>query len=117
MRLLEYSVFVDSQATVLIKGISSRLGIPWSLAKEWAPTARQVLEANYTAKTVTGEASNNRRVRFAEVLNTLKQWSKGRATKVMRKLPPPIRTRVANVLLKREERKSRRALTARRRES
>ena len=101
------------RATVLIKGISSRLGVPWSLAKEWAPIARQVLDANYTATTATTDG--NRRVRFAEVLNTLKQWSKGRATKVMRKLPAPVRTRVANVILKLEERKSRRALTTRRR--
>ena len=35
------------RATVLIKGISSRLGVPWSLAKEWAPIARQVLDGNY----------------------------------------------------------------------
>ena len=97
------------RATVLIKGISSRLGVPWSLAKEWAPIARQVLDANYSSGTVKS-TDGNRRVRFAEVLNTLKQWSKGRATKVMRKLPSPVRTRVAHIVLKLEERKSRRAL-------
>ncbi|GMH78504.1 hypothetical protein TL16_g07828, partial [Triparma laevis f. inornata] len=31
------------RSTVLLKGLSSRLNIPWSLSKEWAPVARQVL--------------------------------------------------------------------------
>lgn len=99
------------RSTILIKGLSSRLNIPWSLAKEWAPIARQVLDANYSVASETPTANlNDRRVRFREVLNTLKQWTKGRATRLVRKLPSPIRTRLAGMLLKLEERKGRRAL-------
>ena len=32
------------RSTVLLKGLSSRLGIPWSLSHEWAPVARRVLD-------------------------------------------------------------------------
>ena len=31
------------RATVLIKGLSARLNIPWSLASEWAPIAERVI--------------------------------------------------------------------------
>ncbi len=35
-------VFVG-RSTVLIRGLASRLGVPWSLAREWAPAARAAL--------------------------------------------------------------------------
>lgn len=92
------------RATILVKGISDRLNIPWSLAKEWAPIARDVLDANTGKKQPV--ATSDRRVRFRAVLSTLKKWSKGRANKVGTKLPPPIRSRLAAYLVKREERKS-----------
>lgn len=99
------------RSTILIKGLSSRLNVPWSLAKEWAPIARQVLDANYASHPTAGTGVNQR-VRFREVVIALEQWSKGRVTRLARKLPSPIRSRLANILLKLEERKSRRALTA-----
>ena len=103
-----YLVFRDlvlvGRATILVKGISDRLNIPWSLAKEWAPIARDVLDANTGKKQPV--ATSDRRVRFRAVLSTLKKWSKGRANKVGTKLPPPIRSRLAAYLVKREERKS-----------
>lgn len=98
------------RSTILIKGLSSRLKIPWSLAQEWAPIARQVLDANYQRPATNGA----KRVRFREVVHAFKSWSKGRATKLVRVLPSPIRTRVANILLRLEERSRRRALTGRR---
>lgn len=36
-------VFVG-RATVLMRGLAARLGVPWSLAREWAPAARRALE-------------------------------------------------------------------------
>jgi len=99
------------RSSILIKGLSNRLNIPWSLAKEWAPIARQVLEANYnTSSAMESGKGTDPRVRFREVAHTLQLWGKGRATKAVRKLPGPLRTRVANFVLKREERKSRKAL-------
>lgn len=99
------------RSSILIKGLSNRLNIPWSLAKEWAPIARQVLDANYNTSSTQREGESNVRVRFRDVLHTLKMWFKGRATKIMRTLPGPFRTRIAKFMLEREERKSRKALT------
>ncbi len=96
------------RSSILIKGISDRLNIPWSLAKEWAPIARGVLDVN-SGKAQSKSASSER-VRFRTVLSTLKNWSKGRAKKVGTKLPSPIRSRLAAYMVKREERKSRKKL-------
>ena len=97
------------RASILIKGLSNRLGIPWSLSKEWAPIARQVLNRE---QPVT-DSSDSQRIRFVVVLNALKNWAKGRATKAITGLPSPVRSRVASVLVKFEERKSRKAVTTR----
>ena len=91
------------RSTILIKGVSDRLKISWSLAKEWAPIARDVLDVN-SGKNQSVAASDNR-IRFRAVLSTLKKWSKGRANKIGTKLPSPIRSRLAAYLVKREERK------------
>jgi len=96
------------RSSILIKGISDRLNIPWSLAKEWAPIARGVLDVN-SGKTQPKSASGER-VRFRAVLSTLKSWSKGRAKRIGTKLPSPIRSRLAAYIVKREERQSRKKL-------
>jgi aarF domain-containing kinase len=94
------------RSSILIKGLSDRLGIPWSLANEWAPIARHVLESK------SGRIGpGNQRVRFRSVISTFKQWAKGRTGDIGRRLPSPIRTRLASVLVKLEERKTRRKLT------
>ena len=96
------------RSSILIKGLSDRLGIPWSLAKEWAPIAKAVLENSYRSTAATD--TDIRRVRFREVGQILKQWAKGRATTVVRSLPAPLRSRVASYLVAREERLSRKRL-------
>ena len=102
------------RSTILIKGLSSRLKIPWSLAKQWAPIARQVLDANYqrsiTSTAFASDAGMSRRVRFREVYTAFKLWLKGRTVKLVRKLPLPLRTRVAKIALYMEERRSRKSL-------
>mmetsp|Transcript_4267 Transcript_4267/g.4543 ORF Transcript_4267/g.4543 Transcript_4267/m.4543 type:complete len:628 (+) Transcript_4267:242-2125(+) len=100
------------RSSILIKGISDRLGIPWSLAKEWAPIARTVLDIN-TGKVEPETASKDKRVRFRFVRNTFKNWAKGRGSRFVTKLPSPIRSRLVSVLLKMEERKSRKKLMRR----
>jgi aarF domain-containing kinase len=96
------------RSTILIKGLSSRLDIPWSLAKEWAPIARQVLSsANMSCRVNHSMDDSTRRVRFREVLTTLRQWSQGRLAKFIRGLPSPTRTRVAKVAFRLEQRKTR----------
>lgn len=101
------------RSTILIKGLSDRLGIPWSLAKEWAPIARQVLSSNYQNQSASVQSNEGARVRFREVWNTFKEWSKGRSTAAARKLPAPVRTRLVAMVLKRQEARTRRALTRR----
>lgn len=97
------------RSSILIKGLSSRLGIPWSLAIEWAPIARQVLENNYS----DASAEADRRVRFRDVWSTFQQWSKGRAISAVRSLPPAFQNKVIAYIAAREERKARKSLTER----
>lgn len=98
------------RSSILIKGLSNRLGIPWSLSKEWAPIARHVLNREVVPSTPD---SDTKRIRFVVVLKTLKQWAKGRATRAVTNLPSPLRSRVASWMIRFEERKSRKALTTR----
>ena len=90
------------RSSILIKGISGRLGIPWSLAAEWAPIAREVLRAPTT------RVEGDDRVRFSAVVNVLKLWGKGRASRVAMKLPSSVRSRLAALLVKLEEGRDRR---------
>lgn len=113
LRSFPQDLVLVGRSSILIKGISNRLGIPWSLAKEWAPIAKDVLDGK-TAKVETSSGNggpSDQRVRFRSVLSTAKQWAKGRAGRIARQLPSPIRSRVAALIVKLEERKSRRKLT------
>jgi aarF domain-containing kinase len=87
------------RSTILIKGLSSRLGIPWSLANEWAPIARSALGIGRVSA-----SKKDSRVRFQDVWKTLKQWGKGRAAKAVQRLPSPIRTPILSAIVKRQER-------------
>ena len=90
------------RSSILIKGLSSRLGIPWSLAREWAPTARKVLDPAselYVSKQAKG-------VKFRDVMTTFKKWGKAKTEVAIKKLPPRMRTRVAAIAVKLQERKS-----------
>jgi hypothetical protein len=99
------------RSSILIKGVSDRLGIPWSLCREWAPIARNVLSGN-TAKPAAVRGADQR-VRFRTVWKMLKQWGQGRSARLVQKLPPPLRSRVVSLVLKLEEIKSRRSLMKR----
>ena len=102
------------RSSILIKGLSNRLNIPWSLAKEWAPIARQVLHVNPSKKPgAVAAADDSQRVRFRVVLNSFKEWGKGRAEMLAHVLPSPIRSRVASLVLKIQEARTRRKLTKR----
>lgn len=90
------------RSTILIKGLSSRLGIPWSLSKEWAPIARMVLEKKPSASL--------HRVQFGDVMYTFLQWGKGKIGRAMRRLPSPVRSKMAAIMVNVEERRSRRRL-------
>lgn len=83
------------RSTILIKGLSDRLGIPWSLCQEWAPISRKVL--NPSPATV---AIENKGVRFRDVVSVASAWTKGKASAAVSKLPSPLRTRVAGVALR-----------------
>lgn len=102
------------RAAILIKGVANRLGIPWSLSHEWAPIAVQVMDQN-TAPAAGSAASdnNNARVRFREVGSTFSRWAKGRASKLGHSLPGPLRSRAAALVVKMQDRKTRREIQRR----
>lgn len=98
------------RSSILIKGLSDRLGIPWSLAKEWAPTARDVLSGKYDGDGTMQQASSSghqeNRVRFREVVHAAKLWTRGRGIRLVRRLPEKWQHRLASLALKREEMRS-----------
>ena len=86
------------RSTVLLKGLSSRLGIPWSLSKEWAPTAREVLAGK--GSVVAGVS----RVRFRDVLRLCKTWVGGKAERAVARMPKRMRSSVASAIVKLKKR-------------
>ena len=98
------------RSCILIKAMSSRLNIPWSLAKEWAPIARNVLQTNTEQNAQRANLERDGRVRFRVVWKTFKQWGKGRTEKVVRSLPSALRSPIAAMILRAEERKTRKKL-------
>lgn len=93
------------RSSILIKGLSNRLGIPWSLAKEWAPTARRVLEGNVAQSAVAEKDGRAGKVRIRDVLKLLKTWGRGKASRAISRLPSPVRTKVAAVALHLQKRR------------
>ena len=79
------------RSSILIKGLSSRLGVPWSLASEWAPIAKQIINP----KVVEGE----KKVRLRDVSRMLKVWSQGKVSRGISRLPSPIRKKAAALVL------------------
>jgi len=101
------------RAAILIKGVSNRLGVPWSLSHEWAPIARQVLEQSTAPIGTATSGSNGARVRFRDVGSTFSNWAKGRASRFGQSLPAPLRSRVAAIAVKIQDRKARREIQKR----
>ena len=93
------------RSSILIKGLSNRLGIPWSLSKEWAPTARRVLEGNANHSTAVTEDTKTNKIRIKDVLRLLKTWGKGKASRAISRLPAPARTKVAAIALRAQKRR------------
>jgi aarF domain-containing kinase len=91
------------RSTILIKGLSSRLNIPWSLSKEWAPTARRVLSTD-TKQSTASEKKNNK-IRIRDVVKLLKSWGRGKVSRAISRLPAPARTKVAAVALHLQKRR------------
>ena len=85
------------RSTVLLKGLSSRLNVPWSLSKEWAPTARKVL--------ANKGAAQSRKVRFRDVLNIGKSWVKGKLERRVAKLPKGVKGVVASIIVRLKRRR------------
>lgn len=95
------------RSSVLIKGLSNRLGIPWSLSQEWAPIARKVL-APVKASEPRG------RVRFRDILFTTRQWGSSKLASGVKRLPAPLRSRVVALVVRIQDSRARRAMTNKR---
>lgn len=93
------------RSSILIKGLSNRLNIPWSLSKEWAPTARRVLEGNTKQSAVAATDGKTNKIRIRDVLKLLKSWGRGKASRAISRLPSPMRTKVAAVALHMQKRR------------
>ena len=85
------------RSSVLIRGISSRLGIPWSLANVWAPIAREVLDDDKTTQN-----GKNRRIsgRIRHALVSLRQRCRVATMQLLRRLPTPLQARLARIALR-----------------
>jgi len=90
------------RSSILIKGLSNRLQIPWSLSKEWAPTARRVLEGNTAVHSGNKEVAY---IRMRDVITLFKTWGKGKVSRGVTKLPPSVRTKLAALALKAQKRR------------
>lgn len=101
------------RAAILIKGVSNRLGVPWSLSHEWAPIAREVLDQYNGAVSGSVASDNNNRVRFRDVGSTFSRWAKGRISRFGQRLPSPLRSRVASIVVKIQDRRARRDIQRR----
>ena len=93
------------RSTILIKGLSSRLGVKWSICREWAPIARKVLKP---AVPTVSDGEEKSKVRFRDVVTVLFTWSKGKTSRAVSKLPAPVRSRVAGVVLRLQKRREQR---------
>lgn len=103
LRSFPQDLVLVGRSSILIKGLSNRLEIPWSLSKEWAPTARRVLAGNRADAKTQKESDNS--IRFRDVYTMMKSWGKGKLSRGVTKLPTPIRSKVAALALRIEKRK------------
>ena len=89
--------------TVLIKGIAARLGVEWSLAKEWAPIAREVLAGRPLAQPSAGSEAPplGKRRRLLRAAGSV-------AFKAAEWIPAPVRRRAASGALRVEDWRARR---------
>jgi len=94
------------RSSILIKGLSNRLDIPWSLSQNWAPIARNVLDRNYNNNKPIGAG----RVRFRDIFSVTKRWGGAKASASIRKLPAPLRTKFASIFLRFQDARARRAM-------
>jgi len=93
LRSFPQDLVLVGRSSILIKGLSNRLGIPWSLAKEWAPISRKVL-----ARSKLNDI--DKKVRFRSVLFLFKNWGKGKLSRAIKRLPPSMRGRFASIFLR-----------------
>eukprot|EP00793_Prasinoderma_coloniale_P001180 PRCOL_00006171-RA len=95
-------VFVG-RSTVLIRGITARLGLSWSLARQWAPIARRVLEEGASTEAAAPAAP-----RWIEpvlaALSRLAAALRARAAAALaaalRRAPPPLRRALASLAVR-----------------
>jgi aarF domain-containing kinase len=87
-----------ARSSVLVKGMGSRLNVPWSLAKEWRQLAEDV---------VRGEESNPSHEKTSGKRRLAMKRLKQLGSSSVKKLPAPVRSRVARIVLKVVERRER----------
>lgn len=107
------------RATILLKGISARLKVPFSLADTWAPACKKAIKtdepkmplwgrivptraASVASSTAETADSEDTRIRMRD---TIKPWAVGKAksvgSKILSKLPDSLRNRIRREAAKR----------------
>ena len=107
------------RATVLLKGIAKRLDVPFSLADKWGAGCALTIDAasepvlplwgKEVVAAAAAASDTDEKIRLRHVVSLLKKWGKGKGKRflerVVKKLPPDLRTRVLEAELERQERK------------
>ena len=107
------------RATVLLKGIAKRLDVPFSLAEKWGAGCALTIDAasepvlplwgKEVAAAAAAASDTDDKIRLRHVVSLLKKCGKGKGKRflerVVKKLPPDLRTRVLEAELERQERK------------
>jgi len=114
------------RAAVILKGIATKLDVPFSLAESWGPGCRLAMETAWepslplwgkevvdaTGETRSADAETNdkkKKLRFRQVARLFKTWGKqkgGRAAqRVVKKLPQKWRSKLLTIVVEQQERK------------
>jgi len=101
------------RCTILIKALSSRLGVPWSLAKEWAPIAREVLRIGIEEEAELANDKRMLRAPLRRVWRSVRLKGKGWTSRIAKRLPNRMQSIIAFFVLKLQERRTQRKLAGR----
>lgn len=96
MKSFPQDLVLLGRSSILVKALSNKFGIPWSLAQEWAPYARRVLGDKDAATVPTGKKSEGK---IRSIARKVRVLGKNKLASVFLRLPSPVRAKAASVAL------------------
>ena len=91
IQVMPQELVLVARSSVLIKALARRFGLRWSLAKHWAPFARDVLYGSSIK-------ASNRSTMLGRTIRSIKQRGKLLAYGIVKKLPRKAQVAVASLL-------------------